>query len=250
MRTLFVVAAICVANCTNSPNALPDAADGSVSSNDVIGTGDANDAGAATDIADAGAEVDADWGFTAAIVAQCDGGTMLPECATRYIVIVDDNTRMGIDDAMIVVNAQTLPAGHSGLYDFQAMGFAANYDVAVTHAGLTLSTSMPSPSDFALTIMPSAPAVNTDATLTWTPSGDPNVEVVAQVTPSLGVPTFTTTQQDTGSCAIPGSAFRSAGEYVIDLQRRIYAPDQSHPPPTGGSPRNVGLVRRLTVTVP
>jgi hypothetical protein len=189
------------------------------------------------------------FAFTAQVQALCFQ-TPLASCAPHVLVTVTDLSRVALDDAMVVANGNAIPStGSNGNY-YGAVGpYVASYDVSVTRAGSTLTATLPSPSDYSVSVTPNPPTHGASATVDWTPSGDANtqVRVIVHQGNVGGTPTASAGGQDTGSLTIPTTSFPAAGAYGIEVQRELFAPDQSNVPP-GSTQRNVILVRSTDVT--
>jgi hypothetical protein len=135
--------------------------------------------------------------------------------AYAYVGAIDTTTQKGVTDATVMLTPMSrspvaLTSTGPGV-PYQNMvpgGWAPAYGLSVTSptAGSRTGVVLVSPAYFHIALDP-VPHVGEGSMLTWSPSGEPNVTVRG----SVGLWTSPATEMsDTGSFAVPGSAFKSS----------------------------------------
>lgn len=246
MRTLTFVLLPALIACTG-PVGVDGGAFDAGSFPDAHDSGPTSDAGV---LRDAGHRLSI--GYTLFASGQCESGALASSCPVYAGMILEDSAGAPVEDATVTVNGTALATtpGAAGLYDGHLTGYVTDYEFVVTRGDASLTLHAPAASDFMPSLSPSPPTAGAEATVTWTPSGAPNVEVNVQVFDPDGVPSTTLTVADPGTVTIPAEAFSTSGTYRIDVQRRLFPPELSNTLAGGGSPPNFGLTRSITTTVP
>jgi hypothetical protein len=246
--------------CSSGSGTDDNGADGGASSPD----GASQDAATGHDASDAtttdGATLDAPQGqsapfaMTATVNITCNPADQaLASCTGALEVSVEalvDGGASTINDVTVTANGMAVPStGSNGEYVLHGLtGLAPSYEIVVSYAGESISTTFPSPSDFSFTLSPNPPTENTPATITYSPTGEANVGSSVIVTQSTMTYAMVD-PSDQGQFSLPASAFPASGSYVVAVSRELIAPNQTHlcdQCAAGG----VLLTRELTTAVP
>lgn len=182
--------------------------------------------------------------WNAVIAAICTGNDPLAQCPVTAEVYV--SSPASPPDPVVTVNGQSAPPTGNSLYVARMSGpLQPTYRVVITVGSETLTQTLTSPGDYTLTLSPAMPAPNTAATLTWTPAHDPLVQYAAVF---VRGPTnsFSGNGTDTGMLSFPANTFLSAGDYVLDFNRREFL---AGAPGVSGTAPNVQLAREFTISV-
>jgi hypothetical protein len=177
-------------------------------------------------------------------LATCTGGVEVT------VEALTDGGASTANEVTVTANGMDVPStGSNGQYVLRGLtGLAPSYEVVVSYAGDSISTTFPAPSDFSFTLSPTPPTENAAATTTYAPSGEANVGASVIVTQST-MTYATIDPSDPGQFSLPPSAFPASGSYAVVVSRELIAPNQPHlcdQCAAGG----VVLARELTTTVP
>jgi hypothetical protein len=113
--------------------------------------------------------------------------------------------------------------GQTGDYHGVSLGYAPRYTVTVRVDGETLEREAESPSLYSFQLSPEPPIAGAEAAIVWSPSLEPGVTAVAQVSGPSGTTYLTSAANDypdDGREDLPASALPLPGTYEVTLQRR------------------------------
>jgi hypothetical protein len=223
---------------------------GSPASPDDAG-GHPDSAGADGSVPDAGDGATSDAGsptlsfkWNAIIAAICNGNDPLETCPVTAEVFVSSPSTL--PDPVVTVNGQPAPVTGGFMYVARMSGpLQPTYTIVITVGSETLTRTLTSPGDYTLTLMPTTPAPNTEATLTWAPANDPAVQWAAEFVRGPSSP-YNGHGNDTGMASFPADSFPAPGDYVLDFNRREFLADA---PGVMGTSPNVQLAREFTIHV-
>jgi hypothetical protein len=153
-------------------------------------------------------------------------------------VIVQDMAFNQLGDAMVKITPlggaplTAVSAASPGIYNVALTSLSAAYDVSVTHAqGTRTGVRLLAPAEHTLTLS-GAPAAATALSVTWTPSGDPQVTIDVRVQCTTPLVDWIASSADsgfdavdTGAFTIPAEAFPSSGMYEIAVVRGTQTAD-------------------------
>lgn len=155
------------------------------------------------------------------LVGDSSGASALANCPVfAYVSVEEDLDGNDVDDATVVLNGVTLASDGNGTYQGTVIGYTELFELDVTRGSDFLTgAAIPGPADFEVSLDPDPPAVNTEATVTWT-SSVPAQSSLVYVYQGFSLQTYQgQIDGDDGTELLPGSTFPAAGEYRIDVGR-------------------------------